>query len=52
MRFVDADGRRLMEMPADFAGGDLEVRRGDLARVLCEAAATVPSTSSATASPP
>ncbi len=38
LRFVDADGRRLMEMPADFAGGDLEVLRGDLSRVLCEAA--------------
>jgi 2-polyprenyl-6-methoxyphenol hydroxylase-like FAD-dependent oxidoreductase len=34
MRFVDADGRRLMEIPADFAGGDLEVLRGDLARTL------------------
>ena len=39
MRFEDADGRRLMEMPSDFAGGDLELRRGDLATVLCEAAA-------------
>jgi 2-polyprenyl-6-methoxyphenol hydroxylase-like FAD-dependent oxidoreductase len=38
MRFVDARGERLMEMPSDFAGGDLEVRRGDLSRVLCEAA--------------
>ena len=38
MRFEDADGRRLMEMPPDFAGGDLEVQRGDLSRVLCEAA--------------
>ena len=37
MRFVDADGKRLMEMPADFAGGDLEVLRGDLSRVLCAA---------------
>src|SRR5689334_11240414 len=35
MRFVDADGRRLMEMPADFAGGDIEVLRGDLSRILC-----------------
>jgi len=36
MRFVDAYGRRLMELPADFAGGDVEVARGDLARVLYE----------------
>jgi 2-polyprenyl-6-methoxyphenol hydroxylase-like FAD-dependent oxidoreductase len=38
MRFVDERGERLMEMPSDFAGGDIEVRRGDLARVLCDAA--------------
>jgi 2-polyprenyl-6-methoxyphenol hydroxylase-like FAD-dependent oxidoreductase len=37
MRFVDADGERLMEWPAGLAGGDLEVQRGDLARVLCDA---------------
>ncbi|OJF14607.1 FAD-dependent monooxygenase [Couchioplanes caeruleus] len=37
MRFVDEHGRRLMEMPADFAGGELEVLRGDLSRILCEA---------------
>ncbi|WP_306206829.1 FAD-dependent monooxygenase [Actinoplanes sp. RD1] len=37
MRFVDERGRRLMEMPPDFAGGDLEVRRGDLSRILTEA---------------
>lgn len=37
MRFVDADGRRLMELPADFAGGDIEVLRGDLSRILCAA---------------
>lgn len=36
MRFVDEHGRRLMELPADFAGGDIEVLRGDLARVLYE----------------
>ncbi|GGQ48163.1 FAD-dependent monooxygenase [Couchioplanes azureus] len=36
MRFVDAQGRRLMELPADFAGGDLEVLRGELSRVLYE----------------
>lgn len=34
MCFVDAQGRRLMEIPAEFAGGDLEVLRGDLARTL------------------
>ncbi|GAA3916977.1 FAD-dependent monooxygenase [Actinoplanes auranticolor] len=37
MRFVDADGVRTMEMPADFAGGDLEILRGDLSRILCAA---------------
>ena len=37
MRFVDERGERLMEWPSDLAGGDLEVRRGDLARVLCAA---------------
>ena len=34
MRFVDERGRTLMEIPADFAGGELEILRGDLARVL------------------
>ena len=38
MRFVDEHGRRVMEMPADFAGGDLEILRGDLSRILCAAA--------------
>jgi len=38
MRFVDADGKRLMEWPAGLAGGELEVQRGDLARILCDAA--------------
>src|SRR5690349_14436730 len=37
MRFVDEHGRRLMEMPADFAGGDVEILRGDLSRILCAA---------------
>jgi 2-polyprenyl-6-methoxyphenol hydroxylase-like FAD-dependent oxidoreductase len=37
MRVVDEQGRRLMEWPAGLAGGDLEVCRGDLSRVLCEA---------------
>jgi 2-polyprenyl-6-methoxyphenol hydroxylase-like FAD-dependent oxidoreductase len=36
MRFVDERGRKLMELPADFAGGDLEVLRSDLSRVLYE----------------
>jgi len=39
MRFVDARGEKLMEWPAGLAGGDLEVLRGDLARILCEAGA-------------
>ena len=37
MRFEDAAGRRLMELPRDFAGGEIEVLRGDLARVLAAA---------------
>src|SRR3954469_5354513 len=36
MRFVDEEGEQLMEWPAGLAGGDLEVQRGDLSRVLCE----------------
>jgi 2-polyprenyl-6-methoxyphenol hydroxylase-like FAD-dependent oxidoreductase len=36
MRFVDARGRARLELPAEFAGGELEVLRGDLARVLYE----------------
>ncbi|WP_030438813.1 FAD-dependent monooxygenase [Actinoplanes subtropicus] len=40
MRVVDAQGRRLMEWPAGLAGGDLEVRRGDLSRILCDASPT------------
>jgi 2-polyprenyl-6-methoxyphenol hydroxylase-like FAD-dependent oxidoreductase len=36
MRFVAEDGRTLMALPAEFAGGDLEVLRGDLAQVLYE----------------
>ena len=38
MRFEDAAGHRLMELPREFAGGDIEVLRGDLSRVLAEAA--------------
>ncbi|MFD7155296.1 FAD-dependent monooxygenase [Kribbella sp. NPDC059898] len=36
MRFVDESGRKLMRLPAEFAGGELEVLRADLSRVLCE----------------
>ncbi|MEV8536281.1 FAD-dependent monooxygenase [Streptomyces sp. NPDC051211] len=36
MHFVDEDGRTQLQLPADFAGGDIEVLRGDLARVLYE----------------
>lgn len=34
--FVDDRGRERLRLPADFAGGDVEVLRGDLARVLYE----------------
>ncbi|WP_203829943.1 FAD-dependent monooxygenase [Actinoplanes palleronii] len=37
MRFVDEHGAKLMEWPAGLAGGDLEVLRGDLSRILSEA---------------
>ncbi|WP_067503127.1 FAD-dependent monooxygenase [Actinoplanes sp. TFC3] len=37
MRFVDEHGRPTMQMPAGFAGGELEVRRGDLSRILAAA---------------
>ncbi|GAA2499281.1 FAD-dependent monooxygenase [Winogradskya humida] len=37
MRFVDERGERLMEMPSDFAGGDIEVPRGELSRILADA---------------
>lgn len=36
IRFVDAAGRTTLELPASFAGGDLEVHREDLSRVLYE----------------
>jgi len=38
MRYVDEQGRFRMEMPREFAGGDLEVMRGDLSRIFCAAA--------------
>ncbi|TCO51026.1 2-polyprenyl-6-methoxyphenol hydroxylase-like FAD-dependent oxidoreductase [Kribbella antiqua] len=34
MRFVDEAGRQLMRLPGEFAGGDLEVLRSDLSRIL------------------
>ncbi|ONI85191.1 FAD-dependent oxidoreductase [Saccharothrix sp. ALI-22-I] len=36
MTFVDEHGRTLLHLPADFAGGELEVLRSDLSRVLYE----------------
>lgn len=36
MRFVDARGRTQLDLPAEFAGGEIEVLRGDLAKVLYE----------------
>ncbi|MFF2847935.1 FAD-dependent monooxygenase [Streptomyces sp. NPDC058001] len=36
MRFVDEGGRTLLRLPAEFAGGAIEVLRGDLARILYE----------------
>jgi 2-polyprenyl-6-methoxyphenol hydroxylase-like FAD-dependent oxidoreductase len=39
MRGVDAHGRELFCLPAEFTGGELEVYRGDLSRVLYERSA-------------
>ncbi|MCC8243664.1 FAD-dependent monooxygenase [Saccharothrix luteola] len=36
MTFVDERGRTVLHLPADFAGGDVEVLRSDLSRVLHE----------------
>ncbi|MCF3961813.1 FAD-dependent monooxygenase [Streptomyces fuscigenes] len=36
MRCVDADGREVFTLPAEFTGGELEVLRRDLSRVLHE----------------
>ncbi|MFJ4666892.1 FAD-dependent monooxygenase [Kitasatospora purpeofusca] len=36
MRFVDETGRTRLHLPAEFAGGDIEVLRGDLVHVLYE----------------
>ncbi|WP_329391986.1 FAD-dependent monooxygenase (plasmid) [Streptomyces sp. NBC_01351] len=42
MTFVDAHDKPLLHLPAEFAGGDIEVLRGDLSRVLYES--SLPST--------
>src|ERR1700722_8407769 len=34
MRFIDGRGQEIFELPAEFAGGDIEVYRSDLSRVL------------------
>ncbi|GGT20245.1 FAD-dependent monooxygenase [Nonomuraea spiralis] len=39
-QFVDASGRTLAVMPGEFSGGDIEIRRGDLARLLYERTAS------------
>ncbi|WP_020574034.1 FAD-dependent monooxygenase [Actinopolymorpha alba] len=39
MRGVDENGRQIFELPAAFAGGDLEVHRRDLSRVFYERSA-------------
>ncbi|TXS23133.1 FAD-dependent oxidoreductase [Streptomyces sp. ms191] len=39
MRFVDENDRTLLHLPAEFAGGEIEVVRGDLARLLHERSA-------------
>jgi 2-polyprenyl-6-methoxyphenol hydroxylase-like FAD-dependent oxidoreductase len=39
MRGVDAAGKEIYSLPAEFAGGELEVYRGDLSRVLYECGA-------------
>ena len=36
MTFVDEGGRALLRLPGEFAGGDIEVLRSDLSRVLYE----------------
>ncbi len=36
MRFVDERGQTRLHLPAEFAGGEIEVLRGDLSRVLYE----------------
>jgi 2-polyprenyl-6-methoxyphenol hydroxylase-like FAD-dependent oxidoreductase len=36
---VDRDGRRITVMPGEFTGGEIEIQRGDLARLLYERSA-------------
>ncbi len=36
LRMIDAEGRDLVTLPASFAGGAVEILRGDLARILHE----------------
>ena len=36
LRMIDADGRELVTLPASFTGGEVEILRGDLARILHE----------------
>lgn len=36
MRFIDEHGKEKFELPAEFAGGEIEVYRSDLSRVLYE----------------
>jgi 2-polyprenyl-6-methoxyphenol hydroxylase-like FAD-dependent oxidoreductase len=36
MEAVDEHGRRIFRLPAEFAGGEVEVRRSDLSRILYE----------------
>lgn len=36
LRFLDESGRTRLSLPAEFTGGDVEVLRGDLSRVLYE----------------
>jgi 2-polyprenyl-6-methoxyphenol hydroxylase-like FAD-dependent oxidoreductase len=36
LRFIDETGRTLLHLPGEFAGGDVEVLRTDLSRILYE----------------
>ena len=40
MRFIDTRGRTRLYLPEEFAGGALEVQRGDLSRLLYEASSS------------
>src|SRR3954466_12165488 len=37
---VDASGRRIAVIPAEFSGGEIEIVRGDLARILYDRTST------------